>query len=46
MAKLHGLNTYMYLKFLLDQRPNKDMTDEQFEAISPWNENVKEQMGL
>lgn len=46
MARLHGLNTYMYLKFLLDQRPNKDMTDEQFEAISPWNENVKERMGL
>ena len=29
MAKAHGLNIYEYLKFLLEHRPSKDMTDEQ-----------------
>lgn len=29
MAKAHDLNIYGYLKFLLKQRPTKDMTDEQ-----------------
>ena len=29
MAKAHGLNIYGYLKFLLEHRPSKDMTDEQ-----------------
>ena len=28
MAKAHGLNIYGYLKFLLEHRPGKDMTDE------------------
>ena len=29
MAKAHDLNIYGYLKFLLEHRPSKDMTDEQ-----------------
>ena len=29
MTKTHGLNIYGYLKFLLEHRPDKDMTDEQ-----------------
>lgn len=29
MAKLHGLNIYGYLKFLLEHRSTKEMTDEQ-----------------
>ena len=27
MAKAHDLNVYVYLKFLLDHRPTKEMTD-------------------
>ena len=27
MAKAHDLNIYGYLKFLLEHRPGKDMTD-------------------
>ena len=32
MAKAHGLNIYGYLKFLLENRPSKNMTDEQLAA--------------
>ena len=37
MAKAHGLNIYGYLKFLLEHRPGKDMTDEQLAELAPWN---------
>jgi transposase len=40
MAKAHDLNIYKYLNFLLEQRPSKDMTDEQLELLAPWNQNV------
>lgn len=33
MANAYGLNIYGYLKFLLDHRPSKDMTDEQLAEI-------------
>ena len=33
------LNIYGYLKFLLEHRPSKDMTDEQLEELAPWSEN-------
>ena len=39
MAKAHGLNIYRYLKFLLEHRPDKDMTDEQLAELVPWSEN-------
>lgn len=42
MAKAHNLNTYKYLKFLLDNRPNTDMTDEQLSAVMPWQHGVIE----
>lgn len=41
MAKAHDLNVYKYLTYLLEQRPNEFMLDEQFEKITPWNEDVK-----
>ncbi|WP_230399270.1 IS66 family transposase [Novisyntrophococcus fermenticellae] len=41
MAKAYELNLYEYLKFLLEHRPSKDMSDEELENLSPWNENVK-----
>ena len=42
MAKAHDLNIYKYLKFLLEQRPNSKMTDEQLSAVLPWNQEVIE----
>ena len=41
MAKAHGLNIYGYLKFLLEYRPGKDMTDEQLAELAPWSEKLQ-----
>lgn len=41
MAKAHGLNIYGYLKFLLEHRPGKEMTDEQMEELAPWSEKLQ-----
>ena len=41
MAKAHGLNIYEYLKFLLEHRPSKDMTDEQLAELVPWSEKLQ-----
>lgn len=35
MAKVHDLNVYKYLKFLLEQRPKKEMTDDQLAELAP-----------
>lgn len=37
MAKTYHLNLYGYLKMLFDYRPNKTMTAEEFENLTPWN---------
>ena len=42
MAKAYGLNLYEYLKYLLEHRPSKDMSDEELSKLAPWNETVKE----
>ena len=42
MAKANDLNVYKYLTYLLEQRPNESMSDEQFEKLTPWNEEVKQ----
>ena len=42
MAKLHSLNPYQYLKYLLEQRPNYRSTDEELEALMPWSEKTLE----
>lgn len=34
MAKVHNLNIYGYLKFLLEHRPNQNMTDEQLAELA------------
>ena len=39
MAKAHNLNIYGYLKFLLEARPNQNMTNEQLAELAPWSEN-------
>ena len=38
MSKTYGLNLY---KYLLEQRPNKDMTDDELAKLAPWNEDVQ-----
>ena len=42
MAKAYGLNLYEYLKYLLEHRLSKDMSDEELSKLAPWNETVKE----
>ena len=39
MAKAHNLNIYGYLKFLLEHRPTKEMTDDPLAELAPWSEN-------
>lgn len=45
MAKAYNLNLYEYLKYLLEHRPSKDMTDEALAALAPWSEPVQELCG-
>ena len=42
MAKAYNLNLYEYLKYLLEHRPSKDMSDEKLATLAPWNETVQE----
>ena len=41
MARAHNLNIYGYLKFLLEHRPNQNMTDEQLAELAPWSEKLQ-----
>ena len=41
MAKAHDVNTYHYLAYVVEQRPNMNGSDDQLEEIAPWNENLK-----
>ena len=41
MAKANDLNIYKYLTYLLSQRPNDKMSDEQLEQLAPWIETAK-----
>ena len=38
MAKANDLNTYTYLTYLLSQRPNDKMSEEELEQLAPWSE--------
>ena len=40
-ARANGLNPYKYMEYILEARPNERMTDNELDALSPWNENVK-----
>ena len=46
MAKAHNLNIYGYLKFLLEHRPNQNMTDEQLAELAPWSEKLRKRQVL
>lgn len=41
MAKVHGLNNYGYLKFLLEHWLGKEMTDEQLADLTVWSEKLQ-----
>ena len=41
MAKAYDLNIYEYLKYLLEHRPNTEMSDEELDQLAPWNESVQ-----
>ena len=41
MAKAHDLNIDEYLKFLLDHRPTKEMTDDQLAELAPWSQKLR-----
>lgn len=42
MAKAYDLNLYEYLKYLLEHRPNKDMSDDELAKLAPWSKEVQE----
>lgn len=42
-AKANGLNPLAYLEYLLEARPNENMSDEELEQLAPWNATVQEQ---
>ena len=42
MAKAYDLNLYEYLKYLLEQRPSKDISDDKLAKLAPWNETIQE----
>lgn len=46
MAKAYDLNLYEYLKFLLEHRPNDNMTDEELDHLAPWSIDVQEQCSI
>ncbi len=42
MAKAYNINLYEYIKYILEQRPNKDMSDDELSKLAPWDEQVQE----
>lgn len=42
MAKLHGLEPYKYMKYILEQRPTYQSSDEELEKLAPWSARVQE----
>lgn len=41
-ARSNGLNPQKYLEYLLEARPNKNMSDEELEDMAPWSSKVQE----
>lgn len=41
-ARANGLNPQKYLEYLLEARPNANMSDEELENMAPWNPTVQE----
>ena len=41
-ARANGLNPQKYLEYLLEARPNQNMSDEELENMAPWSPKVQE----
>lgn len=41
MAKANEINPQKYLEYILQARPDKEMSDEELSKLTPWNEEVK-----
>ena len=41
-ARANGLNPKKYLEYILDARPNQNMSDEELENPAPWSPKVQE----
>lgn len=44
MAKTYNLKIYDYILFLLHERPDRSMTDEELDKLSPWSEGIQERI--
>lgn len=42
MAKLHGLEPYKYMKYILERRPTYQFSDEELEKLAPLVDSVQE----
>lgn len=40
-ARVNGLNPQKYLEYLLESRPNKNMSDKELEHMAPWSQKVQ-----
>ena len=40
-ARANGLNPQKYLEYILEARPNQNMTDEELENLAPWSPKVQ-----
>ena len=40
-ARANGLNPQKYLEYLLEARPNENMSDEKIESMAPWSPAVQ-----
>ena len=40
-ARANGLNPQKYLEYLLEARPNENMSDEELESMAPWSPEVQ-----
>jgi hypothetical protein len=45
-ARAHDLNVFEYIKYVLEQRPNSEMDEEELMALMPWNKKIMEQCKL
>ena len=45
-AKANGVNVYHYLTYLLENCPSSEMSDDELEALAPWNESVKQEISM
>lgn len=42
MAKLHGLELYKYMKYILERRPDYKSSDGGLEKFALWSDSVRE----